>query len=158
MLDHLKKQKCQKYVLLSHLLYTRHYLPTLCVYYCLLFILSRIGSSDWSSTRTLMRNGEYGEGRWSPGDGKGERGEGNRNGEKEYKKGIVILLFTCATPGTPASTVIYSSSTLTQLFCYVYIFTHFSHLDAFLYNMTRVGYAFLHNLLLLWACNINPDQ
>ena len=35
----------------------------------------------------------------------GENGGGNRNGEKEYKKGIIIYLFTRATPGTPVSNV-----------------------------------------------------
>ena len=36
--------------------------------------------------------------------GKGKRGGGNRNGEKGYKKAIIIFLFTLAMLGTTAST------------------------------------------------------
>ena len=32
-----------------------------------------------------------------------DRGWGNSNGEKGYKKVIIIFLFTHTTPGTPAS-------------------------------------------------------
>ena len=32
-------------------------------------------------------------------------GEKGTDREKEYKKIIIIFLFTCATPGTPASTL-----------------------------------------------------
>ena len=62
-----------------------------------------IGSLTGRSTNTLMGKGEYGEGRWSPGNGKSQRNGGNRNSKKKYKKGIIIFLFTHATPGTPAS-------------------------------------------------------
>ena len=30
-------------------------------------------------------------------------GEGGRNGEKGYQKEMIIFLFICAAPGTPAS-------------------------------------------------------
>ena len=35
--------------------------------------------------------------------GGGGRGDGDRNEEKGYKKGIIIFLLTRALPGTPAS-------------------------------------------------------
>ena len=41
-----------------------------------------------------------------------EKGGGNRNREKGYKKGIIIYLFTHASPGTPASGAIKILGTL----------------------------------------------
>ena len=40
-----------------------------------------------------------------PRNGKKKMGRGNRNGEKGYKKGIIIFLFTRAMPGTSASII-----------------------------------------------------
>ena len=52
-----------------------------------------------SVTRTMERgNMKKGD---SPGNGKGERGRGNRNREKGYKKGMIFL--TPAMPGNLAS-------------------------------------------------------
>ena len=45
-----------------------------------------------------MKKGEYGEGRRTPGKGKKGGGGGNSNREKGYKKGIIVFLFTRATP------------------------------------------------------------
>ena len=61
------------------------------------------GSLDQKINKNFDGKGEYGEGEMKPRIGKGKRGGGNRNGEKGYKKVIIIFLFIRATPGTPAS-------------------------------------------------------
>ena len=65
-------------------------------------------SSKGRPTRILIGKGEYGEGRRSPATAQQRQGGKRlrkRNEEKRHKKGIIIVLFTCTTPGTHASKI-----------------------------------------------------